>query len=249
MLAADEVHLWIATPANSADHVACYEAILTPDERRRYLGFRFDRHRQEYLVTRALLQDVLGRYLPRPTAGFRFERESHGRPRLSPPAEVDFNLANHPSLVVCGVSRSAELGVDVEPIARGADVLELADSVFSRRERDALARLAELDQRRQRAVLLWTLKEAYLKARGTGLSLPLQGFSVEVGAGGELDLVFEEAMDVGPWSLGTVVHDGHRISVAVRGAGPLRLTLTSIVPRVTRTDRPFVQVSSERPRP
>lgn len=230
-LAAGQVHLWVASPDDLGVHVAPYEAMLTPEERSRYLGFRFELHRREYLLTRALVQDVLARYLPRPRAGFRFDRESHGRPRLSPPAHVDFNLANHPSLVVCAVGTSAELGVDVEPIARGSDVLELADVVFSQGERDGLALLADVDQRRQRAVLLWTVKEAYLKARGAGLSLPLQNFGVEVRATGEMSLTFAAGADGGPWGLSTIVHEGHRISVAVRGAHPLQLTLTRIVPR------------------
>jgi 4'-phosphopantetheinyl transferase len=170
-----DVHLWIADPAQLSER-AC-AAILEDDELARARAFRFDRHRREYLSSRALVRRALSRHDGRPPCTWRFVRNAHGKPRALAANGLAFNLANHPTLVVCAIA-ARDLGVDVEPIDRGREILALAPVVFTAGERTALAALAAA-ARPDRAVSLWTLKEAYIKARGLGLdALPLASFSI-----------------------------------------------------------------------
>jgi len=92
------------------------------------------------------------------------------------PRDLEFNLSNTKGLVVCAISRD-QVGVDVEPRARGTSVVPIADTVFSQDELAALRALPESEQPR-RAIELWTLKESFIKARGLGLSLPLDRFTM-----------------------------------------------------------------------
>jgi 4'-phosphopantetheinyl transferase len=172
-----DVDVFVLRPdACAPDDLSGVLAWLHPAERERYHRFVFERHRIEYLATRALVRRALSSYRPVEPAAWQFRATAHGRPELDPPCGLTFNLANHPTMVVCAIRARAELGVDVEPLTRGPEILEIADSVFAPRERTALRALPEPAQP-DRALSLWTLKEAYIKARGLGLYLPLDGFA------------------------------------------------------------------------
>jgi 4'-phosphopantetheinyl transferase len=92
------------------------------------------------------------------------------------PSPIHFNVSHTDGLVVCLVSTEHEVGVDTELFSRAPKLLTLAPHVFAPRELSDLAALPSGDQE-QRAVILWTLKESYIKARGMGLALPLDGFA------------------------------------------------------------------------
>jgi 4'-phosphopantetheinyl transferase len=185
-LESDEAHLWCAAwdiqrrdPAREAR----YAELLTDEERKQWRAYRFEEGQLEYLMTRALVRDVLSRYVPEiaPRA-WRFVRSDHGRPSVAAELGVQvprFNLSNTKGLVICGVS-SDEIGVDVEPAGRGVSVLPIKEDVFSPAELASLGALPETE-RAERAIKLWTLKEAYIKARSMGLSLPLKRFSMTFG--------------------------------------------------------------------
>ncbi len=151
---------------------ACSELLL-PDERVKQAAFVFEKHRHQYLVTRALGRAALASRLGVMPAGLRFVRNSHGRPELTPSSPCRFNLTNTVHLVACAIADGLEIGVDAEPLSRGSHVLDVAETVFTDGERSMLAALST-DARLRRAVELWTLKEAYIKARGLGMSLPVE---------------------------------------------------------------------------
>jgi 4'-phosphopantetheinyl transferase len=181
--------LWYATPADLDDPArrdAC-AALLTDEERTRQGAFRFAQHRREFLATRAIVRRVLSSYAAIAPEAWCFVRGPHGKPAVDPsfahsagPAadRLRFNLSNTVHLVVCLVSEAREVGVDVEPLARADQVLEVASTVFTPSERTELASL-EPPLRDRRAVELWTLKEAYMKARGLGFSLPPDSFAMD----------------------------------------------------------------------
>jgi 4'-phosphopantetheinyl transferase len=214
-----EVHLWYAVPARCRDPelLARYASLLSPDERARWASHRFERHRLEYLVTRALVRSALSRYGPMQPAEWRFARNAFGRPELDPGFALRFSIANSPTLVACAVSR-AEVGMDVEPLTRGADVLRVAGSILSPGERGALATLPAA-ARADRALTLWTLKEAYVKARGRGLSMPVDALTFTVEDGHVSLEVGPELCDDGAWHFRTVDRAGHRLSVAAERGG------------------------------
>ena len=212
------VDVWIAQPPRVDDPqvLAAYARLLSDEEHRRQRAFVFEKNRREHLVAHALVRSVLSQYEPTLPEAWRFTRNAHGRPAIDPPSRLRFNLAHHPTLVVCAVTTGAELGVDVEPIQRGDEILSVAEGTFAEPELVELRQLP-LAERADRAVSLWTLKEAYIKARGLGLSLPLAGFAFDFTRPLEPSIAFETGIDDRPerWSFRTRDVEGHRIALAV----------------------------------
>lgn len=225
--APDEVLVLLADPARVDEAgEAALRGLLQDDERARHDRFRFARHRREYLVTRALVRAALAGFTDVAPAALRFVAGPHGRPSSVDPLPVSFNLSNHPTLVVCAVARPCELGVDVEPLTDPERVLEAAETSFSPVERGDLAALPP-ESRPRRAVSIWTAKEAYIKARGRGVSLPLDGFAFRFEEEARPRLELLQPIDVdADFDVAIVDVEGHRVAVAARGlAGPIRLTL------------------------
>lgn len=156
---------------------------LTPDEQLKHGRFVTPQLSREYLVTRALSRWALSRYLPDVSPpDWRFDRTEAGRPFVVGPRQAPhFNLSNADGLVACAVSATHPVGVDVEPIARGHELLANAHRLFSDLENADVRALAD-DLRAEHTVALWTLKEAYLKARGEGIAVHMNRFSVRPGA-------------------------------------------------------------------
>jgi 4'-phosphopantetheinyl transferase len=155
-----------------------WQGWLAPDEQRKQGRFATKHLKREYLVTRALSRWALSQYtVDIAPAEWIFERTDAGRPIVVGPCEApSFNLSNAGGLVVCAVS-SYPIGIDVEPSSRGEEILANATKLFSDRENANLRSLPE-KERATDAVELWTLKEAYLKARGEGISVHTHRFGV-----------------------------------------------------------------------
>jgi 4'-phosphopantetheinyl transferase len=188
-LPAAECHVWIARVDQAlADPaaVARYRAWLAPDERERIDRHRHERDRLEHLATRALARAVLSRYTgAAEPAGWVLAAGSHGKPEVVRPrltAPLAFNMANSDGVAACAVTLARQVGVDVERAEHGDNPMEVAEACFSPVELAGL-RALPAEQRRGRFLTLWTLKEAYIKARGLGLSLPLDAITFDVGDG------------------------------------------------------------------
>lgn len=210
------LELWCAYPDDLLAEpvaVACAE-LLTPDEQERWQRLRFEPNRREFLASRALVRTALSQCHPLPPAAWRFRTNPYGKPEPDPACGLRFNLSNSPGLVVCLLARDAEVGVDAEPAARSGEILALAPDVFSAGE---LAQLEALpaSERPDRALSLWTLKEAYLKARGLGLSLPLAGFSFLFSGNESVHLEIDPSLQDDParWRFGLLDFVGHRIAM------------------------------------
>lgn len=229
----NEIHLWCARPPALADGgvFRAYEALLSDAERDRCGRFKFERHRREYLLTRALARTVLSHYLPVTPADWRFSANAYGKPETDPPCGLRFNLSNSPDLVVCLIARCGEVGVDVEPWRRADDILALAEEVFSPTERAGLRALAGQSQA-ERALSLWTLKEAYVKARGIGLGLPLREFSFVFDGSAPIRLSFAPGFGDQPrrWRFGLLDYAGHRVAMMAEHADRLRLKVWEAQP-------------------
>lgn len=183
-----DVHLWLAaadTPqALTSTRQALAEGWLNAHERERWQRFYFARDRDRFLVARALVRSTLSWYLPDiAQEHWRFEDNAYGRPSLVAeqqlgPSPLYFNLSHTRGLVALAVAGSAQVGVDVEPTDRDGPYLSMADHFFAPPEAAALRALAGGEGvHQQRFLELWTLKESYIKARGMGLSLPLDSFA------------------------------------------------------------------------
>ncbi len=221
----EPLYLWCAHPDDvltEAVTEAC-SPLLSEDERALWQTFRFDRHRREYLTTRALVRTALSHYYPLAPEAWRFQTNACGKPTIDPDCGLRFNLSNSPDLVVCLIAQGAEVGVDAEPFERAEKVAELAPEVLSPLE---LAQLEALcgPEKLDRALSLWTLKEAYIKARGVGLSLPLNKVSFLFGGVEGIRLELDPCLGNEPgrlWRFCLVEHAGHRIAlVADRATVP-----------------------------
>jgi 4'-phosphopantetheinyl transferase len=219
------VHLWCAYPDDlmDAETARACERLLSEDERVRLERFKFDRHRREYLATRGVGRTALSAYAEVAPEDWRFEAGEHGKPAIASDMVgramgLSFNLSNSLGLVVCAVSHGAEIGVDVEPCTRAKTIEEVAERFFSARELEQLGELRG-EEKRERGLTLWTLKEAYMKARGLGMALPTNLFSFVFGGGGEISLEIDaRAGDAAErWRFCMVDHAGHRIALMVEG--------------------------------
>lgn len=175
-----EIHVWMVAPeaASSAAQLAEYRALLSADERDRCRRYLFENSRRQFLIGHALLRTTLSHYVDRDPRAWTFVPGPHGRPELIDAKGVPplrFNISHTNGLVVVAVGLGVELGVDVEDVRRATRAPEFAAEFLAGPERDVLAAASPAD-RPARFFELWTLKEAYLKARGLGLSLPLDTF-------------------------------------------------------------------------
>jgi 4'-phosphopantetheinyl transferase len=191
-LARRDVHLWVASCEDIAHELqAAYLTLLNEEERQNQQRFYFERDRLRYLVTRALVRSVLSRYAPIAPGEWRFETNSYGRPHiaraLTAASDIRFNLSHTHSLIVLGVTLGRELGVDVENLWTRCVSIQIADGFFAPEEVADLARVPAGDRQR-RFLEYWTLKESYIKARGMGLSIPLDKFSFHYRADGAVEL-------------------------------------------------------------
>jgi 4'-phosphopantetheinyl transferase len=198
-----EIHLWLAPYEEIADERvhAGYRQLLSSAERCR-AATHFARDRR-YLVTRALLRTVLSRCV-RAARGVDFVTNAYGRPEaVNAPARearLSFNLSHTHSLIVLGVTTRGELGVDVENI-RARDVsIGVADRYFAPQEVRVL-NAAPAHEQQYRFFEYWTFKESYIKARGMGLSLPLDKFSFRYPDDQAVEIAIDPALadDVARW--------------------------------------------------
>lgn len=209
-------------------------AILTEQEVDSCFAFHRDEDRCRAFVTRALLRETLSRYAPVRPEAWEFSLGSHGKPAIAGPAglRLRFNLSHTGGLVACALTLDDDIGVDLEDMTRELDPLELAEHVFSREEITALRALAP-DAQRRRFFESWTLKEAYLKARGLGLALDPQSVSFDLYEGGHARARFPREMEDSPssWSFAVLnTHSEHVLAIATRNGGRPAIVRTFLAP-------------------
>jgi 4'-phosphopantetheinyl transferase len=175
----NEVHVWRTGLDIDPVGLAKLRGILSPDERERSNRFHFEADRRRSVIGRGYLRLLLGKILDLPADGLRFDRDEFGKPRLIPSQRLplQFNLSHSGDLILIAITIDRAVGIDVEKIRTDLDVDGVAARFFSANERETLALLAG-PGRYEAFFTCWTRKEAYLKARGVGLSLALYQFDV-----------------------------------------------------------------------
>jgi 4'-phosphopantetheinyl transferase len=178
-LAPGEVHVWYADPFSVPYDDPRLLSLLSEPERERHARRSLEKPRREYLMTRALVRQTLSLYVDAPPSAWTFTAGEHGKPSVASPAfPYHFNVTHTDGLIALALARDAELGIDTEDLQRRAP-LEIIDRFFAGPEARALWALPEAE-RGHRFFLLWTLKEAYLKACARGLSVPLSHFWLDL---------------------------------------------------------------------
>src|SRR5262245_39260742 len=174
----DEVHVWRVGLDWPAASVAELKGVLSSDERARADRFHFEIDHRRHVVGRGVLRLVLARCLGTAPHALRFDTGARGKPNLAAGfarARLQFNVSHSGELALVALTVGRAVGVDVEWIRHDLDVEAIAERYFSARENAALATLAA-DARRDAFYACWTRKEAYIKAVGDGLALPLDQF-------------------------------------------------------------------------
>ncbi len=178
----NDIHLHYVRPdrVTDPDLLERYESLLTGDEKQQMTRFYFQHHRHQFLLTRALIRSCLSLYHDVRPEDWLFEKNAYDKPHVAGPdrAEtVNFNISHARGMIVCGFANRSDIGVDVEDSQRTTQAaFKRLSSYFSADEIMMLEDLPEHSQK-QRFFDIWTLKESYIKARGGGLSIPLNKFS------------------------------------------------------------------------
>jgi 4'-phosphopantetheinyl transferase len=226
VLSAGEVHAWrgpLNQPANQLEKLA---TMLSPDEHERAARFHFDHHRRHFIAGRGMLRVILGRYLNVWPKQLEFTYSPTGKPSLATSSQHDqpdlrFNLSHSHELALYAVTYGRDVGVDLEYLSRKIEAMEIADRFFSPGEVSVLRSLPDHLQR-DAFFNCWTRKEAFIKARGDGLSLPLDQFDVSLRPGEAAVLLSThfDPQEVDRWSLQTLSPGpGYVGALAVAGHG------------------------------
>jgi 4'-phosphopantetheinyl transferase len=219
----DEVHVWRVALDRASSVAKRFLDILTTDEQHRADRFRFVRDREHFIITRGMLRTTLGYYLKVEPERLRFHYNRYGKPALAVPSggkDLRFNVSRSGQVALYAFSIARELGIDIELIREDENWDAIAERFFSRLELETLHSLPH-DARVRAFFNCWTRKEAYLKARGLGLSLPLDGFSVSLAPNEPAALLAtdEDAQSASNWSLEEItVGGGYVAALAVEGS-------------------------------
>ena len=183
MLADNEVHVWRAQLELPLSEVQELKNILTDDELDRANRFSFEIDRQRFITARGTLRSILSRYITIYPSHLRFHYNQYGKPFLDPifsSYPLNFNLSHSGSMALYAITRNMEIGVDVEHVRSDFEYQQVAERFFSTNEVTAL-RAIPTEMKLKAFYTCWTRKEAYIKAHGKGLSLPLDSFEVSFG--------------------------------------------------------------------
>ncbi len=224
VLGSDEVHVWRATLDQTPSQIQGFLHNLTADEQARAKRFYFERDREHFIAARGVLRGILGGYLNQAPECLSFCYSSHGRPALAGESDgkaIRFNVSHSYGAALYAVTRGREVGIDLERIRFDLEVAEIAERFFSRREVSMLRTLPTAAQR-QAFFRCWTRKEAYIKARGEGLSLPLDQFDVSLAPGEPAAVLGLQGApaEASHWSLQELTPGpGYVAALAVEGHG------------------------------
>lgn len=213
----NNVHVWAVRLDDAS--VDLNHDLISPDEKERAARFKFERDRRRYLAAHIALHDILRRYLPIDSPRLSFDLGANGKPRLAQaraPSGVEFNLSHSNEMALLAVCHRREVGVDIEYVKEDFEFQQIAERFFTAREVAAMRELPASLQR-QAFFKCWTSKEAFLKAKGTGLSGALD--EVEIALSGDEQVRI--TANVPGWSLSELdAIDGYQAALVVAG-GPV----------------------------
>jgi 4'-phosphopantetheinyl transferase len=177
---AANIVVWIARLSQAQDSLRFLEPCLDAGDRERAARFKFAEDRARFVLGRGLLRKCLGHYLEQPPETVELAYTDLGRPLLPQDETIQFNISHTGDLVAFALTASAQVGVDVELVHRPPDLLELAKRIFSDADFRTFQALPA-DEALPTFYRVWTRKEAYLKARGEGITEGLQLISASLG--------------------------------------------------------------------
>ena len=224
ILADHEVHVWRVQLELSSSQVQRLRGILTDDELDRANRFSFEIHRQRFIAARGALRSILSRYITIYPGDLRFYYNPYGKPLLAPEFSsylLNFNLSHSDRIALYAITRNMQIGIDVERVRSDFEYEEIAKRFFSVNEVSNLHTIPA-ERKLEAFYRFWTRKEAYIKAQGKGLSLPLNSFDVSFALWEPPILLMtkEESQERSLWSLLDLEPGlGYMGALAVKGIG------------------------------
>jgi 4'-phosphopantetheinyl transferase len=247
------VDVWMTGPVSALDARKHHcDRLLSESECVRLRRYKVQGARDQFLAARVLVRTTLSMYADVAPQEWKFETNRYGRPSIMRPEQfrcLRFNLSHTDGLVVCAIASTDDIGIDVENVQRDLNPLTMAPSVFAPQEVMTVIQ-APPKNRKECFFSIWTLKESYIKARGMGLSLPLDAFWFDLG-GGLPRIQFTDRCPDDPlrWQFRryspTPVH-----RLAIAASNPMRreldvhlrwLTLASVAPDGSYQRRPEIE--------
>jgi len=213
--ASTETQLWFVRLDHTDAEIAPMRAILSEDEAERAARFFFDRDRNHFIVARATLRKLIAARAGCEPAEVRFEYNQWGKPALAAGfarGSIRFNLSHSGGFAIYAITHGREVGVDIETIRPDIAGEHVAENFFSPAEVNAL-RALPATQQPEGFFNCWTRKEAYVKARGEGLSIVLASFDVSLRPGEAAAIL--RAVDREKWSIASFRPDAGLIAAVV----------------------------------
>jgi 4'-phosphopantetheinyl transferase len=184
-LANNEIHIWRAFLPSDETTLGRFQSSLADEERARADRFVFERDRNRFVAARGILRQLLAEYIKRSPSELQFSHGPQGKPFLvtnDPASALEFNISHSHDMALFAFARERSLGIDVELLRPEFAGEDIARRYFSAAEIEELRALPP-ELRTEGFFLCWTRKEAYIKARGEGLQIPLASFSVSLTPG------------------------------------------------------------------
>jgi len=219
-LQSHQVDVWRAHLNLQDDLLKLLESTLSADESQRAARFHFPTDRNRFIAAHGCLRDVLRRYLHCESGQLTFRSNPYGKPALRD-HKLEFNLSHSGDFALIAITREQKVGVDVEQIRSGISPHVIARQYFSKTEVAELEMLP-LEEREAAFFTCWTRKEAYSKAQGLGLSLPLESFDVSLTPHEPalLRATRPDSSEAARWTLSSLDIDScYQAAVAVEGQG------------------------------
>jgi 4'-phosphopantetheinyl transferase len=221
VLTEHEVHVWLVNQHQHQQIQALWKN-LSSDERQRAEQFHFQKDRNQFVMARGVLREIIARYTKVPANHLRFQYSAFGKPCLSEEfcsTPLRFNLSHSCGIVLLGFTIGRELGVDIEQIRSDFATEEIAENFFSTNEVAVLQSLPR-SLRTEAFYNAWTRKEAFIKAIGEGLSFPLDKFDVTLSPGepARLLAIRIEGNFTSKWSMKSLeCEQSFKAAIAVEG--------------------------------
>jgi 4'-phosphopantetheinyl transferase len=226
-LGRDEIHVWLTRAQWPSTSIRAVAEILSPEEQRKAQQFKFSQDGERHMIGRGLVRCLLGQLLYIRPSVLRFCYNAFGKPSICAAQnrrDLQFNISHSGDLIMVALAVGCQIGVDVERVREDLEIEGIAKYFLSTREQANLAALSS-DQRRLGFFRCWTRKEAFIKARGEGLSLPGHLFDVTLNPAEPAELLATrpDSSEVSRWVIRDVdagVHYMAAIAKEGRG-GPL----------------------------
>ena len=222
-LSANAVHIWSASTDIDEKQLHYLQSIISEDEQKRAAKFYFEKDRVRFIVARGFLRMILACYIKKTPEEFRFRYNKFGKPSLENinNNNVQFNLSHSDKMIVYGFTSCRDIGIDIERIRTSEDTVQILDHFFSELEKEEFKMIPE-EKKKETFYQCWTRKEAYIKARGEGLSIPLDDFSVTLIPGSPAKLIkADKDSAVTQWHMKDIsVASGFAAAAVVSGSEP-----------------------------